>query len=94
MLLMSQQNEDLVKGDDCIACQHKKRHLYLCVLWSQNCWDANLVIIEGLSGLHYSLDDLGQVSRVEQVVRLGGGRQQLFGNSPVHLNAALADLLS
>ena len=54
---------------------------------------ADLVVIEGLGGLHDPLDDLGQVTSVEEVVGLGRGGQQLLGHRPVHLNAALADLV-
>ena len=55
---------------------------------------ADLVVIEGLGGLHDPLNDFGQVTRVEQVVGLGRRRQQLPGHSPVHLHTALADLVT
>ena len=55
---------------------------------------ANLVVIEGLGGLHDSLHNFGKVTGVEEVVGLGRSGQQLLGHSSVHLNAALADLVS
>lgn len=55
---------------------------------------ADLVVIEGLGGLHDSLNDLGQVAGVEQVVGFGRCGQQLFGNSPIHFHTPLADLVT